>query len=170
MPCSIIWRTVGSSPHTRGTQPNKEFCKSAKRFIPAYAGNAVHGFARIGKLLVHPRIRGERRASRSSRTGRAGSSPHTRGTRRFYRPQSQMTRFIPAYAGNVSPCWAARRRQAVHPRIRGERDYLRFRARGTVGSSPHTRGTRYLSIGGWYGLRFIPAYAGNAHWPGQSIV
>ena len=93
---------------------------------------------------------------------RIGSSPHTRGTLRFPRAIGAMRRFIPAYAGNatyrVSTAWHC----AVHPRIRGEREQREGLGIKTIGSSPHTRGTRYLSIGGWYGLRFIPAYAGNA--------
>ena len=76
---------IGSSPHTRGTptMSNKETLQA--RFIPAYAGNASSGRITRSVISVHPRIRGERRSASGQSRMRGGSSPHTRGTRKFRR-------------------------------------------------------------------------------------
>ena len=71
-------------------------------------------------------------------------------------------RFIPAYAGNARCLCSQRTPAPVHPRIRGERRVRRPAADLCGGSSPHTRGTRGQHHSASDGLRFIPAYAGNA--------
>ena len=138
----IPHRVIGSSPHTRGT---RRFCQRGKcyrRFIPAYAGNALKRCCTGSIRTVHPRIRGER--PKHPRCGflRGGSSPHTRGTRKRHQWLARRTRFIPAYAGNA---FNRRNENGVNR-----------------GSSPHTRGTLLLLINESFKSRFIPAYAGNA--------
>ena len=91
-----------------------------------------------------------------------GSSPHTRGTRPRRPARQRSERFIPAYAGNASGMQSIQCRPAVHPRIRGERSMKAEVPQNTLGSSPHTRGTRLMRIVLWASSRFIPAYAGNA--------
>ena len=114
-------REDGSSPHTRGTLKNLGGFEEAARFIPAYAGNAPVSSHVSANETVHPRIRGER-SWRCSRAGRrAGSSPHTRGTRHRAQRGDFQRRFIPAYAGNATSSWASSCPSSVHPRIRGER-------------------------------------------------
>ena len=71
-------------------------------------------------------------------------------------------RFIPAYAGNAESGAQLPISAAVHPRIRGERRAHERAAPWRFGSSPHTRGTRGQHHSASDGLRFIPAYAGNA--------
>ena len=51
---------------------------------------------------------------------------------------------------------------AVHPRIRGERNWYCAPSLRRDGSSPHTRGTQHRHYRSHCCLRFIPAYAGNA--------
>ena len=48
-----------------------------------------------------------------------------------------------------------------HPRIRGEKLFVRTPKGITIGSSPHTRGKAYLPFGLFAFLRIIPAYAGK---------
>ena len=134
--------TDGSSPHTRGTRRPKTPTVYRQRFIPAYAGNA--------------------RGMRNQIAHGYGSSPHTRGTHRWNDAMMGRYRFIPAYAGNALSSGKKRSVLTVHPRIRGERTFLKFCRMADGGSSPHTRGTRreperMEPVG-----RFIPAYAGNA--------
>ena len=50
----------GSSPHTRGTLSTRHRLPDARRFIPAYAGNARPDRMAMLTMTVHPRIRGER--------------------------------------------------------------------------------------------------------------
>ena len=74
-------------------------------------------------------------------------------------------RFIPAYAGNAAARGRHTRCTSVHPRIRGERARAPVAYMAKYGSSPHTRGTRRPESPLTPGLRFIPAYAGNAPGP-----
>ena len=73
----------GSSPHTRGTPDPVPGHPGARRFIPAYAGNARANPSAGFSATVHPRIRGERYAEDQEWQPRDGSSPHTRGTHRY---------------------------------------------------------------------------------------
>ena len=91
-----------------------------------------------------------------------GSSPHTRGTHRLDVRGLVRARFIPAYAGNTRSGAASPSARTVHPRIRGERMVTIAVRSGSVGSSPHTRGTQPLLRGGRPCARVIPVYAGNA--------
>ena len=96
----------------------------------------------MGRLAVHPRMRGERRIRTALIRRVDGSSPHARGTHAHHRWELTRARFIPACAGNAAPCVLA-----SSPRC---------------GSSPHARGTLApLHLQGLLG-RFIPACAGNA--------
>ena len=152
----------GSSPHTRGTRAPTRQHVVARRFIPAYAGNAYRDARFSTSYPVHPRIRGERSVISCTVMDPSGSSPHTRGTLSASSQRIRLIRFIPAYAGNAKPRPIIWRHKTVHPRIRGER----FRVNGGLicafGSSPHTRGTRQRPVVPCGNSRFIPAYAGNA--------
>ena len=134
----------GSSPHTRGTRREPERMEPVGRFIPAYAGNARVRTEPASSSPVHPRIRGERYPLPSTKRLKFGSSPHTRGTRRWPGPCARRCRFIPAYAGNAGSHRWRPNEDAVHPRIRGERPNSPALAISCIGSSPHTRGTRIM--------------------------
>ena len=113
--------SIGSSPHTRGTPVRDDARVHIDRFIPAYAGNADQGRQSRSPSSVHPRMRGERRCSRSTRSASSGSSPHARGTQVGICFDIGYHRFIPACAGNAPVSAAARLPATVHPRMRGER-------------------------------------------------
>ena len=152
----------GSSPHTRGTPGVGRRVRRDGRFIPAYAGNARPRPCASCAATVHPRIRGERLVGPIAEPPCLGSSPHTRGTLFLAREDVRVSRFIPAYAGNAGPLPGRIGRAPVHPRIRGERPGAGVSVPVVGGSSPHTRGTRFLTEITYASLRFIPAYAGNA--------
>ena len=159
-PCTT--RNSGSSPHTRGTLPVDGTVHPDKRFIPAYAGNALYRETIWKKGTVHPRIRGERKTTFIASTSTTGSSPHTRGTQGKLDFLRRLFRFIPAYAGNAPEARHRGSSRPVHPRIRGERTLDQLQEKQNDGSSPHTRGTQLRDGPGPRGQRFIPAYAGNA--------
>ena len=50
----------GSSPRMRGTRGAGPTARRGRRFIPAYAGNAMNGKGTPGRVSVHPRVCGER--------------------------------------------------------------------------------------------------------------
>ena len=154
--------TSGSSPHTRGTIPAPPPPSTRSRFIPAYAGNAPFGGSSTGEKAVHPRIRGERTGGQTALPSIIGSSPHTRGTPHPDAKCRPPLRFIPAYAGNATTRLPVSRPRSVHPRIRGERQFVMTPVSTSIGSSPHTRGTLSSSRQSSHHCRFIPAYAGNA--------
>ena len=154
----------GSSPHTRGTQWVRENCQDGRRFIPAYAGNALFVNAIHPATSVHPRIRGERSTATVASETSTGSSPHTRGTHVLGQFAVGVKRFIPACAGNAYQIRFPGRRVAVHPRMCGERLACSKVDRYLAGSSPHVRGTPIAPRAQWRKARFIPACAGNARW------
>ncbi len=86
-------------------------------------------------------MRGERRRGYPYSSSIRGSSPHARGTLALRQWKKASCRFIPACAGNARaekmPC----RDDTVHPRMRGERDYILSFDPYLAGSSPHARGT-----------------------------
>ena len=110
-------------------------------FIPAHAGNTGRLHRRIKNLWVHPRSRGEYRAT-------GDKCKTTMG-------------FIPAHAGNTSFLLSPRIAAKVHPRSRGEYHDALPGLLPAVGSSPLTRGIPLLKVLRTWRNRFIPAHAGN---------
>ncbi len=116
---------TGSSPHGRGTLEARARRGVFHRFIPAWAGNAPARRTLRGVGSVHPRMGGERPLARDAVPVLPGSSPHGRGTRRHERPGRQEVRFIPAWAGNAGAARRASSGEPVHPRMGGERAWMR---------------------------------------------
>ena len=110
---------------------------------------------------VHPRIRGEYRASATSRPHRRGSPPHTRGIQKFSGRIRPCPGFTPAYAGNTTHRLQRRHYRRVHPRIRGEYKVLDPTSWKFQGSPPHTRGIHRQAPVPDRTYGFTPAYAGN---------
>ena len=131
----------GSSPHTRGAQPPYPHEIEERRIIPAYAGSTRFWCRRRPRVRDHPRIRGEH--------------PLVDGVRQ------PLPRIIPAYAGSTSRATLLRESSEDHPRIRGEHVHIEAPRCPQMGSSPHTRGARYLEVAVDPIQRIIPAYAGS---------
>ncbi len=134
----------GSSPRMRGTLVEPYPRRIAVRFIPAHAGNAWQRPAPSSPSPVHPRACGERLRYASSTICGSGSSPRMRGTLEIRLVQFEVSRFIPAHAGNAT--WMSYHPQTtpVHPRACGERVMRHGSNRPLHGSSPRMRGTRAL--------------------------
>ena len=90
-----------------------------------------------------------------------GSSPRGRGTPSRYDLTMDVTRFIPARAGNTSTETSATSPCSVHPRAGGEHSYATGTLMPLGGSSPRGRGTPLLLKHPPKIQRFIPARAGN---------
>ena len=160
----------GSSPHTRGALVATSRRRLQCRIIPAYAGSTSTPTAPAPQEQDHPRIRGEHYGHLSVLRDNVGSSPHTRGARDDLLGDGFAAGIIPAYAGSTA---LARRRSSGrrdHPRIRGEHRADRLDRDGLGGSSPHTRGARYLKVGVDPVKRIIPAYAGSTVTPSTGSV
>ena len=116
---------AGSSPRVRGTGVIIDGVHPRQRFIPACAGNGSRAVTRPTPPTVHPRVCGERRGCVRPMPWRAGSSPRVRGTGTEAGALACACRFIPACAGNGYYPRIASWRDAVHPRVCGERHRLR---------------------------------------------
>ena len=162
MSAILLPSTTGSSPRMRGTRTGRRPQRPRERFIPAYAGNALHTCGVRRQHAVHPRVCGERSPTKGRDMSITGSSPRMRGTLGDLWPGRGLRRFIPAYAGNAEALRYRPSAAPVHPRVCGER----VRSEGVqaykTGSSPRMRGTRRARAGARRFRRFIPAYAGNA--------
>ena len=135
---------VGSSPLTRGKLDQHTNHGHIRGLIPAHAGK-TRSWARRGRVrTAHPRSRGENATVRLIRTVTAGSSPLTRGKRTARTRSTARAGLIPAHAGKTRLDLHIRGRRRAHPRSRGENG-VRVQARRTSeGSSPLTRGKRWL--------------------------
>ena len=153
--------SVGSSPRSRGTLRSCGRYRQRVRFIPAIAGNTKRASSSRSLITVHPRDRGEHRATSGSSSRPGGSSPRSRGTLQVTGPHERKARFIPAIAGNTAAGGARFVQGPVHPRDRGEHGQARRPGGLADGSSPRSRGTLFAASAGLLLFRFIPAIAGN---------
>ncbi len=158
---SVCALHLGSSPRARGTGGVCVRGRSGWRFIPASAGNRRAFVYRLIHGPVHPRERGEQFRERLNETPSRGSSPRARGTVSACLGLPDLSRFIPASAGNRQ-CWhGSPSATAVHPRERGEQPFRVKIVQGFTGSSPRARGTDDMHYAKRAWRRFIPASAGN---------
>ena len=151
----------GSSPLTRG----KRHCLSPSevrgRLIPAHAGKTARCAFCSFVVAAHPRSRGENPAAANAVEVERGSSPLTRGKRRFTRICQSAPRLIPAHAGKTSAPASWCGRTWAHPRSRGENFACGAAIAKNVGSSPLTRGKRSPEAPRRRPVRLIPAHAGK---------
>ena len=177
--------TDGSSPRLRGTAAAWAPTAGRRRFIPAPAGNRIHGFSHRAPPSVHPRACGEQNPTMPMLMNHFGSSPRLRGTEPRKPSGAINGRFIPAPAGNRTLCATRIFMRPVHPRACGEQSFilrdsgprLRFipapagnssrlapkHAVSAAGSSPRLRGTEPMPGNAQGHPRFIPAPAGNSN-------
>ena len=143
----------------------KPHCYSHRRTssgnIPAYAGKTQGCSGGVDLHAEHPRIRGENGYAGFHRYRAAGTSPHTRGKRRFCNHAAGASRNIPAYAGKTRPPTVTCQSSEEHPRIRGENALVVDSIESAIGTSPHTRGKPRCAETCPLASRNIPAYAGK---------
>ena len=151
----------GSSPLTRGKPDTRAVVADIAGLIPAHAGKTCLP-ARAGTpRRAHPRSRGENRSWPSLSAHRRGSSPLTRGKRRWAEPYPRLPGLIPAHAGKTGSTRGYPRRFGAHPRSRGENAVSRVVAFFEKGSSPLTRGKHPSDREHAPPVGLIPAHAGK---------
>ena len=89
---------------------------------------------------AHPRLRGADSPCLKHSLQLEGSSPLTRGGRRFRRQDSYRLRLIPAYAGRTYYSAYSAGYARAHPRLRGADALEEIEIVLREGSSPLTRG------------------------------
>ena len=156
---------IGSSPLSRGILCCGGIGCSRGRIIPALAGNTWPGSADDGAAWDHPRSRGEYMFTSCLGRSDAGSSPLSRGIRRWGRGGGVVNRIIPALAGNTSTVWRLMTVDGDHPRSRGEYDACTVITEYPQGSSPLSRGILEVDSDRHGRGGIIPALAGNTPRP-----
>ena len=151
----------GSSPLSRGIRGLNAPVQLPPRIIPALAGNTASGNRPKSSRPDHPRSRGEYARRRAHVHRLKGSSPLSRGIRCRQGEVAQVSRIIPALAGNTHIAEPEYRGKRDHPRSRGEYFPSKAVCRRFRGSSPLSRGILGGSFRHRHGLRIIPALAGN---------
>ena len=154
-------KSLGSSPHVRGTRLYYGKQLFQQGIIPACAGNTRSASWRPPNCRDHPRMRGEHPWDTMSMYRRPGSSPHARGTHRSCFNPCSIVGIIPACAGNTRLALGYVAGTGDHPRMRGEHPSFRKENSTRKGSSPHARGTRRLRLHEIVMRGIIPACAGN---------
>ena len=159
--CGFAGRGEGSSPLTRGKHHTPRPDSRAVGLIPAHAGKTWRTTGRCWRPTAHPRSRGENVLSHAGLREVSGSSPLTRGKRRFCQWLHLFLWLIPAHAGKTQEEGASNAAPRAHPRSRGENSMSRVNSSPYSGSSPLTRGKRatHAPVGFTDGL--IPAHAGK---------
>ena len=111
---------IGSSPLTRGKRDLARRPAQGRRLIPAHAGKTLWWVSRPYILTAHPRSRGENDEAGKPVAADDGSSPLTRGKRRYERRCQGDHRLIPAHAGKTVHMILGALEDTAHPRSRGE--------------------------------------------------
>ena len=141
----MLWRAAGSSPLTRGKHSDCDGLAVRRRLIPAHAGKTAVSSGVCVVRPAHPRSRGENQGHLQVLRKAPGSSPLTRGKRLGVAGLTIPHRLIPAHAGKTSWRSGAPPSTAAHPRSRGENSEGDSAAGLPAGSSPLTRGKRFLT-------------------------
>ena len=129
-------------PHIRGAyKPIMASIPGIPRFIPTYVGHTPAQKCCWPSVAVHPHIRGAYSSRLRVSFAPFGSSPHTWGIRRNWKPPEG--------------------KDTVHPHIRGAYLQLVRRNRPLIGSSPHTWGIQFDNYRDGKLTRFIPTYVGH---------
>ena len=131
------------------------------RIIPALAGNTPCSAWLFFLRRDHPRSRGEYYTPGYHGMGVTGSSPLSRGIRFAKQRGGLIVGIIPALAGNTFQGVKTLTTNKDHPRSRGEYRIIRVTSCQDTGSSPLSRGIRYVLQGGVAPGGIIPALAGN---------
>ena len=154
-------RLAGSSPQARGTLFTAPSPFLTVRFIPAGAGNTTNHGDCQAPVTVHPRRRGEHSGGGCGVGVGGGSSPQARGTPDSSTKLPDLSRFIPAGAGNTRLRCRHCRGSSVHPRRRGEHFKRPRLDRCHVRFIPAGAGNTFDQDGGMYATSVHPRRRGE---------
>ena len=152
---------AGSSPLTRGKRHEVRGQCGASGLIPAHAGKTTKAPQCDAQHWAHPRSRGENVALSGVIAKAEGSSPLTRGKRRWGKWTPPHGGLIPAHAGKTYLAGMSISVVTAHPRSRGENKNVFLETFKFLGSSPLTRGKPVSLTDRVRHLGLIPAHAGK---------
>ena len=152
---------TGLSPRVRGNR--NQLCGHSGRdgSIPACAGEPVWAAARSSSASVYPRVCGGTWRRAAQREGLPGLSPRVRGNPTRCGPMPDVSRSIPACAGEPYRVSRTISYLGVYPRVCGGTSPQYVHLIAAAGLSPRVRGNL---VGGFLAFareRSIPACAGE---------
>ena len=158
-------RRRGLSPRVRGNPGSEEGKGLRHGSIPACAGEPAARPAGWGQCGVYPRVCGGTRRSCASSGPLPGLSPRVRGNPRTPRNSRTSRRSIPACAGE--PPWdgSALSLSGVYPRVCGGTVVASTDTETLTGLSPRVRGNPRHRLSPASSARSIPACAGEPPCP-----
>ena len=155
------WAEAGSSPLTRGKRGAPRSEHGLQGLIPTHAGKTTGEEHREDTIGAHPHSRGENASCAGLMPNAAGSSPLTRGKRRWGESNPPQGGLIPTHAGKTGRGSCAVRPRRAHPHSRGENRPKDRAQRIKLGSSPLTRGKRGCRFESCRRRGLIPTHAGK---------
>ena len=151
----------GSPPRMRGkAHLEKTFCNYSG-ITPAYAGKRNWCPLAIWKRWDHPRVCGEKRLILLVFRAVTGSPPRVRGKVIRCSICQRGSGITPACAGKRAALWQHYAGVEDHPRVCGEKSYVKMTLRWFAGSPPRVRGKASGPGFGVDALRITPACAGK---------
>ena len=151
----------GLSPRMRGNLSALRHRQSARRSIPAYAGEPPAADALSASCKVYPRVCGGTKPMPRPIRNRPGLSPRMRGNRDCGPSALAGGRSIPAYAREPRRDEKPGFDRVVYPRVCGGTDQRAGVSRICEGLSPRMRGNHGCRRRGRNTPGSIPAYAGE---------
>ena len=148
----------------RGKLWGKRVFLNRKILSPRFTGQTFFLYLPQQNGSAHPRLRGADSGGTPATRVSGGSSPLTRGGRRFRSFFKSPRGLIPAYAGRTRPYMRPSRYARAHPRLRGADSASFWSLSAFQGSSPLTRGGRTVTHRRVRRWGLIPAYAGRTRW------
>ena len=161
--CSVLSLSLslGSPPHVRGKA--WDTCAYVARYgiTPACAGKSGYTYRCCWFVGDHPRMCGEKSASKTEAEAALGSPPHVRGKVSEQISALSVSRITPACAGKSQKTLVKIPILKDHPRMCGEKAPCPPIAERTGGSPPHVRGKVDINVAEELSRRITPACAGK---------
>ena len=151
----------GLSPRVRGNRGWSQGLQMQLRSIPACAGEPQERSDRSGDGRVYPRVCGGTSGARRRRAIRQGLSPRVRGNPRARAHGDDVSRSIPACAGEPPRRGRAQELGRVYPRVCGGTSSEDAGTSAGRGLSPRVRGNPFPASSSLAWMGSIPACAGE---------
>jgi len=140
------------------------------RFTPTCVGTASAINSPSAPSPVHPHVRGDGSAARSSSVIARGSPPRAWGRPLARHGRVDVLRFTPTCVGTAAETVARGNYLTVHPHVRGDGDFLELAVHAGLGSPPRAWGRHSTEMPRTCRPRFTPTCVGTArgklvqHW------
>ena len=162
LPCFNADGFVGSPPRWRGKAVKFRCTCGLQRITPAWAGKSKLALCTPSCPTDHPRAGREKNKELEGVWLPMGSPPRRRGKERSTALVGTPTRITPALAGKSYVFGPFRPGSWDHPRVGGEKRFVRNRTQLRLGSPPRGRGKGPLVTGKGIDDRITPAWAGKS--------